>query len=289
MIHGDNMNITPGNVYQLTVLRKTDIGYILKDENEEFFLHNNESFNKELGVNEIVDAFLYYDNQGRIAATLATPKLMLGLPERLSVVSINWSLGVFMDMGISKDILFSKDDLPLNQDEWPKIGDVIYVKMIHKKRLTAKPVNKIDVNHDMDLPMKTEVSAVIHNIGHAGLNLLTDDDVWVFVHRSMFKEDVWIGKRVNVVITNKSEKGYSGSMIKQKESQMVDDADIVLQYLIKHETLDLDANSSPEDIRRMFDMSKKAFKRSIGILYKQRRVVFEDGKTILIVPSDKKN
>jgi predicted RNA-binding protein (virulence factor B family) len=283
MIHGDNMEKTPGNVYQLTVLRKTDIGYILTDNEQEFFLHNNESFSKTICVDDIVDAFLYYDNQGRIAATLSTPKLTLGFPARLKVVSVNWSLGVFMDMGISKDILFSKDDLPLNQDEWPQVGDQIYVKMIHKNRLTAKAVNKIDIQSDLSIPLKTEVSGIIHNIGHAGLNILTDDNIWIFVHRSMFKEAVWIGKRVSVVVTNESEKGYSGSMIKQKESKMVDDADVVLQYLIKHKSIDLDASSSPEDIKRVFDMSKKAFKRSIGILYKQRRIIFEEGKTILVI------
>ncbi|QWB96683.1 hypothetical protein KHQ89_07060 [Mycoplasmatota bacterium] len=58
---------------------------------------------------------------------------------------------------------------------------------------------------------------------------------------------------------------------------------MVLQYLIKHESIDLDASSSPEDIKEVFDMSKKAFKRSIGILYKQRRIIFEEGKTKLVI------
>lgn len=276
------MKINCGEIHQLKVLRKTDIGYMLTDDQTEVFLHFNESLHRELSVNDEVDAFLYYDQKGRVTATLQTPLLTLGRPARLTVKSINQQLGVFLSMGISKDILLSKDDLPLDHDLWPRVGDIIYVKMIHKNRLTARPVTKEDVRNHTNLNEKESYSAVIQKIGYSGLNLLTDDDVWVFVHESMFKEDVWVGKKVEVTITNRSEKGYIGSLIKQKQNQMVDDADTVLQYLIKHKSIPLDSQSSPEDIAKIFNLSKKAFKRAIGILYKQRRIDFVDGKTILL-------
>ncbi len=275
------MRANCGEIHKLKVLRKTDIGYMLSDEESEIFLHFNESMHRELSVDDIVDAFLYYDQKGRVTATLHTPLITLGRPARLKVISVNPNLGVFLSMGISKDILLSKDDLPLNEDKWPHVDDEIYVKMIHKNRLTVKPVNKQDIKDHGELEIKASYPAVVQRIGHSGINLLTDDDIWVFVHESMYKEAVWIGKRVDVTITNLSEKGYLGSLIKQKQEQMVDDADVVLQYLIKHKQVGLDSQSSPEDINRIFKMSKKAFKRAIGILYKQRRVDFIDGKTVL--------
>ncbi len=276
------MKINCGEIHQLKVLRKTDIGYMLTDGEAEIFLHFNESMHRELGVDDLVDAFLYYDQKGRVTATLGTPLITLTRPARLKVVSINPDLGVFLSMGISKDLLMSKDDLPLNESLWPHINDEIYVKMIHKNRLTVRPVTKEDINNLNELEIKGTYEAVVQKIGHSGLNLLTFDDVWVYVHESMFKESVWIGKKVEVTVTNKSEKGYIGSLLKQKQNQMVDDADIVLKYLIKHKRVGLDSNSSPEDIKRIFNMSKKAFKRAIGVLYKQRRVDFVDGKTILL-------
>ncbi|MFA6801315.1 MAG: S1-like domain-containing RNA-binding protein, partial [Acholeplasmataceae bacterium] len=266
----------------LNVLRKTDIGYMLSDGNEEVFLHFNESMHQDLSVNQVVDAFLYFDQKGRVAATLQTPKITLKEPARLNVVTINDDLGVFLDMGIHKDLLLSIDELPLDRHLWPHIGDRILVKMIQKNRLTAKPINKEDLNIDKDIELKEKVEATIQKIGHAGLNALTDDDVWVFIHNTMYEEDIWLGKRVLVLITHKSEKGYSGSLLKQKENKMVDDADIILQYLIKNKEMTLDATSTPEDIFETFQMSKKAFKRAIGILYKQRRIDFVEGKTKLL-------
>ena len=276
------MSLLSGYVHQLKVLRKTDIGYMLTNGEEEVFLHFNESMKKELSVNDVVDAFLYFDQKGRVAATLLTPIITMDRPARLEVVSINQSLGVFMNMGVNKDLLLSKDDLPLNHDQWPHIGDQVFVKMIQKNRLTAKPINKEDLSVLKEIELKTHVEATIQKIGHSGINALTDEGIWIFVHQSMYQEDVWIGKRIDILVTHFSEKGYSGTCMKLKEDKMVDDADEILNYLIKHKTMSLDAQSSPEDIISLFDMSKKAFKRAIGILYKQRRIDFVDGKTILV-------
>ena len=276
------MSLNSGYTYQLKVLRQTDIGYMLTNGVEEVFLHFNECMGRQLSVNDEVYAFLYFDQKGRVAATLLTPLITIDRPAKLNVVAINPQLGVFLNMGIHKDLLLSKDDLPLNLSYWPHVGDEIYVKMIHKNRLTAKPINKEDLSIDGPLELKQKVFAIIQKIGHAGLNLITDEGVWIFVHKSMVKESVWVGKNVEVLITHKSEKGFIGSLMKLKESQMVDDADIVLQYLIKYKEVELDSSSSPEQILEVFDMSKKAFKRAIGILYKQRRVDFIDGKTVLL-------
>lgn len=62
-----------GDINKLKVDRKTDIGYMLSDGNEQVFLHNNETNHEELRDNQMVDAFLYYDFKGRLAATLSKP------------------------------------------------------------------------------------------------------------------------------------------------------------------------------------------------------------------------
>ena len=46
--------------------------------------------------------------------------------------------------------------------------------------------------------------------------------------------------------------------------------------------MNLTSNSSPEEIRQLFNMSKNAFKRALGALYKDRLIDFVDDKTILV-------
>jgi uncharacterized protein len=68
------MAIIIGKVNKFNVKRKTVIGYMFEKDQEEVFLHNNESLHLPLKEpNQEVDAFLYYDQKGRLAATLKKP------------------------------------------------------------------------------------------------------------------------------------------------------------------------------------------------------------------------
>jgi predicted RNA-binding protein (virulence factor B family) len=63
--------------------------------------------------------------------------------------------------------------------------------------------------------------------------------------------------------------------------------DIILEYLKENNGyLDLHDKSSPEEIEKRFKMSKATFKKSIGILYRQRKIVLkEDGVHLVNEPA----
>ncbi len=269
-----------GTINRLTVDRKTDIGYMLTHNDDSVFLHFNESLKQDLQSGDIVDAFIYIDGKGRQAATLKMPKITIKDPASLKVNDVLPHLGVFLDMGISKDVLLSVEDLPSDPTLWPRVGEYFYVALKIKGKMVAKPVTSHDVDAKKALELKSSVDATVQRIGQQGLNLLTDDGVWIFVHRSMFKGDYHLGERVNVQITFQSERGYSGSLMKQKENMMTDDAAMILKVLEKVKEIPIDSNASPEAIKAQFGLSKKAFKRAIGHLYKERKIDFIDGKTV---------
>lgn len=281
---GDRVETIIGGTNTLTVNRKTDIGYMLDSSIGEIFLHFNESNHENLKPGSKVEAFLYFDQKGRLAATLKKPYITILSPGFLKVVSVIDELGVFLDLGISKDILLSADDLPRSFDLWPEIGDMLYVTIKVKGKLVAKIASKeeIKLKPTTSLSLKDEIEAYILKIGKEGINLLSQEGHQIFVHRSMYKEQVRVGQKVNVKITYISDKGYTGSLIAQKEEAIYDDANKILSHLIRYGDLNLDANSSPEEIKEIFNMSKKAFKRAIGNLYKERKVLFKDGKTLLV-------
>ena len=57
---------------------------------------------------------------------------------------------------------------------------------------------------------------------------------------------------------------------------------MILSYLELHKKMPLDASSASESIEKTFQMSRKAFKRALGYLYKTRKITFVDGQTVLI-------
>ena len=278
------MSLKVGEINNLIVNRKTDIGFMLDSDEGEVFLHNNESLHRELVPGEEVSAFLYFDQKGRLAATLKEPLITVGNPGFLAVSAVHETLGVFMDMGIAKELLLSVDDLPFDKEEWPQQGEILYVAIKVKGKLVAKLVSREDfpLEPEKPLELKETVKARVQKIGREGINLLTPEGHWIFVHHSMHKDVLHYGQEVNVKITFQSEKGYTGSLAPQKEVAIFDDANIILSYLIRQEEMNLTSDSTPEEIFEAFKMSKKAFKRALGHLYKERKIDFVDGKTILV-------
>ncbi|MDD4203915.1 MAG: S1-like domain-containing RNA-binding protein [Acholeplasmataceae bacterium] len=277
-----------GDINKLKVDRKTDIGYMLSDGNEQVFLHNNETNHEELRDNQMVDAFLYYDFKGRLAATLSKPIITVNRAAFLEVVDVKRSLGVFVDNGVSKDLLVSKDDLPTDYLSWPTLGDKLYLTIKVKGRLVGRRPSKNEINlaHTNTVNENDKLSGFVIQIIHEGINVLTEDLHLVFVHQTQMRKSYRLGEKVDVKVIRVYEHTINGSLIKQKENMIHGDAGIILDYLENHGKMKFNNESSPEAIMETFKLSKKAFKRALGHLYKERLITFEGEYTIFIGGKD---
>lgn len=274
--------IKPGEIQKFKVARKTDIGYMLTNKNQdEVFLHNNETNYKNLKEGMNVDAFLFYDNKGRLAATLYNPIITKDESAWLEVTGSNYEIGVFLHNGIKKDILLSKDHLPEHHSKWPKNGDMLYVKLVVKNLFTAEfTIPETSVMEEFE--SGSTVTARVYNYSNQGITLITNNFTRIFVEATQLRKEYRIGEEVEVIINFRHNEFYTGQLTLQKEEQRLDDAETILTYLKRRGQMNLTSDSSPEDIKRVFNMSKKAFKRALGALYKERLVDFVDGKTILV-------
>ena len=130
-----------GKINSLEVKREADISYILTDGTQEIFLHKKEA-ERPYEIGELIDVFLYDDNQGRVTASTKPPSILLGEKQLLEVVSSNYNYGAFLYYGMVKDLLLSIDDLPKSHRLWPKLNDKLFVKMKEKHgRLFAYLLN----------------------------------------------------------------------------------------------------------------------------------------------------
>ncbi|ERJ13046.1 CvfB family protein [Haloplasma contractile] len=268
-----------GKHYKLIVERQTDIGYILleeEDSSEEIFIHNNDTYGQELTEGELVDVFLYVDHKGRVAATLGESKITLDKYDWVEVVG-GIRTGVFVDIGIRKDLLVSEDDLPIDKDIWPKNGDKLYCRVIdHKGKLLAKPGSR-NVLEELQKPAPSDLSGkltvTIFNIGEHGANVISEEGYIGFIHNSEYKEEPRLGQLVEGRLTNVKENGEINlSLIPQKELAMDDDAELIISKLEKIGMLPLSDKSDPEDIKAHLGISKAAFKRAVGRLLKEGKI-----------------
>jgi len=280
--------IEAGYIYNLKVNRKSDIGYMLQDEdNNEVLLHFQEA-KANYANGEFVRVFIYYDKHHRLCATTNEPFVTMKKPGFVSVVEIISGTGVFVSNNTSKDILVSTDYLPYNLSQWPEVGESLLVLLKEKKKtLFAKPLNRFEIlelsNKDVSYQLNETVDATVFHITTEGLSLVTSDFKNIFVHKTMFRGNYHMGQAVKTKIIHvKSNDEYNGSLIEQKENQIDPDKDLLLNYLKGHNgVMNLDAKSSSEDVEKILPLSRKAFKRALGGLYKDELVYFENGKTYL--------
>lgn len=270
-----------GKMINLTVDRVSDIGYILSNGNkeEEVLLHFNECNGKELNVDENVDVFIFFDHKKRLAATLHVPIITVFDCDWVEVVDVV-NFGVFVNIGIRKDILLSSDDLPLNKALWPITGDKIFAYLVNDndKGLLIKLATRNDfLDIFQEAPKDiygTKIDVRVIKIGSEGINVVSEEGYLGFIHNTEYKEEPRLGSLINARVINvKINHEINLSLIPQKELAIVDDTDTILDYLNTHNgKMPLCDISSPEEIKSLLDISKSAFKRAMGKLLKEKLI-----------------
>lgn len=273
-----------GKRNSLRMVRKSDLGFMLTDGKEEILMHYKES-TKELEVGEQVSVYVYTDKENRKTATMQDPKLFLDEPNFVTVVN-NIETGIFIDNGTPKDLLVSKDFLPYCQEQWPIVGDTLFCGLKLKKNyLVAKPLGRYDIlacHSSKVYEENAKVIAYVQRILEKGIGLITEDRIYVFVPNTQLRRQYRLGEKVEVTITKMLAGEAYGTLNEHKEILMDEDKNTILKYLEAHNgIMNLTAKSSSEEVEKIFNMSRKAFKRAYGALYKEQRIDFDDTKTFL--------
>lgn len=276
------MALKIGNIDKYIVVKETDIAYTLHslDENEptDIFLHFNQTKHR-LNIDQKIDAFLYYDQKKRLCATTEVPYITTTKAAFCEVIEKHGSMGLFLNMGIAKDILLSSDFLPSNTAAWPQVGEMVPVIVkVKSDQLVAKMISNTDVKETKKLAPGDKVDGTIFRVSSEGISICTNDFNIIFVHRSLLRERYRLGQVINVKIININERGnYNGTLIANKELVRIDDSEMILRYLKMHGgSIALSDKSSPEDIAKYFPLSKSAFKRAVGNLYKQKLITIKE-------------
>ena len=240
-----------GEYNNLIITRKSDLGYMLTDGNEEVLLHFSQSL-KEHNIDEKIKVFIYSDKKERLTATEQTPLATINDAGFAKVVDIIPHVGIFVNINTPKDILISKDNLPYNEELWPQVDDLLLIKLkIKKDTLIGKPLNRFDIislHKNVNYLEQERVNAHVCKISDSGISLVTNDMMYVFVPETQLRGKHRLGMGVVVTITKSLDGEYYGMLNQHKELLMDTDKEIILDYMKKHNnSMPLTAKSSSED------------------------------------------
>jgi len=277
-----------GTIQTMRVIEKTETGYVLQLDDVSAVLDADEATEK-LETGDNVDVFLYNDKQKKYNATMIIPKITQDDYDWAEVKEVIPNLGVFVDIGTTKEMLVSKDDLPLYEKVWPIEGDKLFVRLgkDRRKRLLAIPATEgiIEVEREWapEDYMNKQVKGQVYFTSREGSAILTEDHYRGFIHYTERKEEPRLGQSVEGRTIDVKEDGTINVSLKPlKQDRMSGDAELIFNHIKEQGgAIPFSDKSDPEDIRGTFEMSKAAFKRAMGRLMKQGIVEQREGQTFL--------
>lgn len=277
-----------GQIVDLTVARKSSFGFFLTDGEEDVLLHINET-DKDYEEGEHVNVFLYPDSQGRTAATTVIPKVTAGAYEWVKVVDVKPGIGVFLDIGIQKDLLLGEEDLPAHRSVWPAIGDMVYITIrvnrnyrLYAKLASDQVIQEISAKASRK-DFNKNVQGFVYRTAKVGSWIYTIEGFKGFIHESQRLTEPRLGEKVEGRIIDVKEDGtINVSLLARKKEALDEDAETIYDYLVsRNGAMPYNDKSLPEDIQERFHLSKGAFKRALGKLMKEGKVYQEEGWTYM--------
>lgn len=275
------MNI--GRINTLKVSRDTPHGLFLVDDNEDDVLLPGKYLKGDEKVGDELDVFIYNDSEDRIVATTETPKIKLDEFAVLKVIDVN-SNGVFMDWGLDKDLLVPFKE----QNKKMVLGNSYVVKMYldeETDRLVATAkIKKFLSNETLEIEEKEKVDLIVFNQGDLGYDVMINEKYIGLIYRNEVFSQIKTGDKLVGYVKRIREDGKVDiSLQPDQATHMENSSSVILDALEKNGgIINLSDKSSPEDIYNTLQISKKAFKKAIGILYKQRKILIEPKQITLI-------
>ncbi|WP_430598503.1 CvfB family protein [Enterococcus sp. AZ177] len=268
------------------------------DENEShYFLQKNGitlRLSKEEGTHEIgeaVEGFGYMNQKQEPEMTTIIPTARIGQYAFGTVTGTRRDLGAFVDIGLKdKDVVVSLDELPVMRELWPKKGDQLMValKVDNKERiwgeLADEKIFKAMAKPGTEELKNENISGIVYRLKMIGSFVLTDDFCIAFIHPSERYQEPRLGEKVNGRVIGVRPDGILNISLKPRAYEAIsDDAAMILTFLERasDHKIPFTDKSNPDEIKQTFGISKAQFKRAIGNLMKQGKIIQEAGFTIL--------
>lgn len=273
-----------GEYQVLTIVKKTEFGvYLAENETdaEKVLLPIKQVRNgAKPGDRERV--FIYRDSDDRLIATINTPKLTVGETAVLKVNDIT-KIGAFLDWGLERDILLPFKEMTDRVRKDSEYLVALYIDKSHRLAATMKVYKYLKIAGDYE--KDDDVEGIIYEINdEIGAFVAIDYQYHGLIPKKEIHEALHVGDMVKGRVTDVRADGKINMSIHQKAYlQMSDDGEKILAVIREYDgILPYNDKASPEVIYRDFQMSKAAFKRAVGGLYKAKRIELTD-KNIKLV------
>jgi predicted RNA-binding protein (virulence factor B family) len=275
--------INAGRFHDLTVARISEYGvYLANPEGDEVLLPNRYVSLKD-AEGTLKRVFVYHDSEDRLVATTEIPLVTVGKIAYLEVVDRN-DHGAFLDWGLSAKHLF----LPNRNQQGGVVVGHRYLIYMYEDSITGRAVatmklRSVVANDEIGVEPGQQVELIVASGSDIGWRVIVDGRHWGMLYKNQVFSPVHIGDVLTGFVRRVTDDKRIDVALQKQGYDEVKDASERLMSLISASggVLPLGDKSVPDDVAATTGMSKKVFKRALGILLKRGLVDASDLETRL--------
>lgn len=269
--------INPGIINTLTIVRETDNGLYLEDSEQNEVLLPNRYVPENYTIGDKMEVFVYFDSEDRIVATTDTPKIMVGQIEALEVVGMA-GFGAFLDWGLPKDLLVPRSNQAVDMVYGGRYPVMAYIDNVSGRIVATSKLHHYVKNETITVHPKEQVEILLAQRRDRGFRVIINGKHWGMLYDNQIFTPMRIGDKARAWVYKIADDGrIDVSLQQQGLDQVVVATDAIMELVNSYGgVLPFGDKSTPEEIQAATGMSKKVFKRAVGYLMRQGRMVVGD-------------
>ncbi|EGQ8510481.1 GntR family transcriptional regulator [Vibrio parahaemolyticus] len=266
-----------GQINSLEVIKKADFGVFLDGDDYGSVLLPNKHVPEGTELGDHIEVFLYFDSESQLAATIDKPIAQVGEWGLMKIEGINQT-GAFVNWGIKeKDLLIPFSEQRARFTAGQNILVYVYTDKASGRIVGTTKFNKWLDKTPANYEVNEEVDLIIAERSQLGYKAIVNGKHWGMIFPSDVFGKLFIGKKLKGYIKQVREDGKIDLSLQKVGVAKMDDLSSKIIDLLEKKGgfLPLNDKSSPEAIFAAFRTSKGTYKKTIGGLYKQGKIVIE--------------
>ncbi|EJG1631121.1 GntR family transcriptional regulator [Vibrio parahaemolyticus] len=266
-----------GQINSLEVIKKADFGVFLDGDDYGSVLLPNKHVPEGTELGDHIEVFLYFDSESQLAATIDKPIAQVGEWGLMKIEGINQT-GAFVNWGIKeKDLLIPFSEQRARFTAGQNILVYVYTDKASGRIVGTTKFNKWLDKTPANYEVNEEVDLIIAERSQLGYKAIVNGKHWGMIFPSDVFGKLFIGKKLKGYIKQVREDGKIDLSLQKVGVAKMDDLSSKIIDLLENKGgfLPLNDKSSPEAIFDAFRTSKGTYKKTIGGLYKQGKIVIE--------------
>lgn len=275
--------IRVGEYNELEVVKELDFGIYLREGDIEILMPTK-WVPEGTKIGDFLDVFIFRDSDDRLIATTVKPMATNETFAFLEAKQVN-DVGAFLYWGMDKDLFVPFREQAQRMEAGKSYVVFVYVDEETDRLVASSKLSRFIIREEVDLREGDIVDLLIYSETDLGFNAIVNDLYSGLIYKNEIYEAIRVGDKMQGFVKRIREDEKIDLSLQKSGFELVDDVKWRILKLMKEGNgfLPLTDDSTPEEIKSKLQISKKAFKKAIGALYRERLVKLTDKGVQLIV------